>query len=579
MRDLDTLMFHPITEKITKLICTTFQNDNPMFFRILLSFHLTKMAAMMRVNVESEDMGSIPVNMYAINLASSGQGKGKATNLIEENIINQFTSIFLTQTWPAVVEMNLAKLAVERAQINGDDIDLVEQALKREFDSLGVYNTTFDSGSVEGIKEIRHKLLMCAAGSINMEVDEIAKNLSKNADLLAVMLELYDVGKVKSKLTKNAKDNIRREEIPGRTPTNMLMFGTPTQLMDGCKTETEFISWLETGYARRCLFGYSKEATKNLNITAVEVYKAKTDKKIGAFIKQLSAKFGALANIANYDKTITMSEKVSLQLIEYQLDCEKRASLMGEHEAIEQAELSHRYFKVLKLAGGYAFLDGQAEVSEDNLYYAICMAEESGKAFHSLLKRDKNYVKLGKYIASTPREVTLVDLAQDLPFFKGSKQVKEEMLNMSVIWGYKNHVIIKRTVQNDIEFITGETLKKSDLENMVLSYSEDISKGYRNAHAPFNKLYKLMTKPELNWVNHHVKNGKRDSNSVIPGCNMIVLDVDDGPTVKNAALLLKRYKFLLHTVTAGEHGHHLWRLGIDPTQHYPVLTGNFSSDC
>ena len=32
-------------------------------------------------------------------------------------------------------------------------------------------------------------------------------------------------------------------------------------------------------------------------------------------------------------------------------------------------------------------------------------------------------------------------------------------------------------------------------------------------------------------------------------------------------------------VTAGEHGHHLWRLGIDPTQHYPVLTGNFSSDC
>ena len=42
---------------------------------------------------------------------------------------------------------------------------------------------------------------------------------------------------------------------------------------------------------------------------------------------------------------------------------------------------------------------------------------------------------------------------------------------------------------------------------------------------------------------------------------------------------LSHFSFSVIYVTAGEHGHHLWRLGIDPTQHYPVLTGNFSSDC
>lgn len=72
MRDLNTLTFHPVQEKIVKLLCEMVQNDNPNFFRVLLCFHLAKLAGVMRADIATDDRGNIPINMYAINLASSG---------------------------------------------------------------------------------------------------------------------------------------------------------------------------------------------------------------------------------------------------------------------------------------------------------------------------------------------------------------------------------------------------------------------------------------------------------------------------------------------------------------------------
>ena len=74
MRDLKTLTFHPTAEKIVDILCKKTQNTNPMFFRVLISYYLAKITAMMRVKIATQDRGEIPVNLYAINLAPSGQG-------------------------------------------------------------------------------------------------------------------------------------------------------------------------------------------------------------------------------------------------------------------------------------------------------------------------------------------------------------------------------------------------------------------------------------------------------------------------------------------------------------------------
>lgn len=547
MKTFDEMEYHPASEKLVSILCNKTQNSNPLFFRVLVGYYFSLVASMMRTTIVTHDRGDIPVNMYALNLSTSGSGKGFSTNIIENEVINQFRARFLEETFPVLAENNLPKLALKRANRKSTDPDEEMARVQKEFDSLGSLMFSFDSGTSPAVKQMRHKLLMADAGSMNLQIDEIGSNLVGNVEILNTFLELYDVGLVKQKLIKNTADSVRNEEIVGRTPTNMMLFGTPAKLLNGSKTEEELYSMLETGYARRCFFGYSRASNKATAMTPEEVYLQLTNQDSNTYLAELSDKLEALADIINVNKRLVMSKETSLLLIEYRLKCEREAELYPEHEEIKKAEISHRYFKALKLAGAYAFVDDSPELTQEHLYQAIKLAEESGNAFNKLLTRDRPYVKLAKYIATCKRDVTQADLVEDLPFYRGATGQKAEMLSLAIAYGYKNSIIIKKSFSDGIEFLRGETLKETDLSKMVLSYSTDITTDYRNECAPFDQLHKLTQAPGLHWVAHHLNGGYRNEENCIPGFNLVVIDVDGGVSMSTVKLLLKNYKFLMYT--------------------------------
>jgi hypothetical protein len=90
--------------------------------------------------------------------------------------------------------------------------------------------------------------------------------------------------------------------------------------------------------------------------------------------------------------------------------------------------MDHRYFKVLKLAGCYAFLDYSPVIAIDHLDYAIRIVEDSGEDFKRLMTPEYNYEKLAKYLAALNQPVTLPDLEYALPYFRGSRQQKEYLM-------------------------------------------------------------------------------------------------------------------------------------------------------
>lgn len=547
LKDLSTVAYHQTSEKLTDILCKKTQNANPLFFRVLVAYYFAKVASMMRCSIDTPDRGLIPVNVYALNLAVSGSGKGHSTNILEEQVINQFRERFLEETFPEVSETNLAKLATRRAiKKNTDDDDELARVYK-EFEDLGNLAFSFDSGTTAAVKQMRLKLLMANAGSMNLEIDEIGSNLLGNIDVLTTFLELYDVGKVKQKLTKNTAENKRGEDIVGRTPTNLLLFGTPSKLLNGGKTEEEFYSMLDTGYARRCIFGYSKGVSRNGNMTPQELYDIMTDSSAETFINDLSARMSLLADPANFGLKLSMSKDVALTLISYKIQCESIAEALPEHDEIRKAEISHRYFKALKLAGAYAFVDESMAVTEDHLYAAIKLVEDSGEAFTALLTRERNYTKLAKYIVSVNREVTHVDLVEDLPFYKGSQSQKQEMMTLAIAYGYKNNIIIKRHFENGIEFLRGESLKETNIEKLIIAHSGDLASGYVPDYAPFDKLDRLTQQPNYNWTNHHLIDNYRKEDNAKPGFNMVVLDIDDGTPIDTVRLLLKDYTYHIHT--------------------------------
>lgn len=564
--DLSGVKHHPVVSELTDLLCNQTQNQDRAFFHVEVAYFAAKVASTMGAVMLTQDRGEIPVNLYALLLASSGYGKGHSIYIMEQQILGGFKKTFVEDTLPLVAEDAMWALAREKAiKSQGDEAEEFEK-ISKEYKSYGTYPFTFDSGTVPAVKQLRQKLLISKAGSINLQIDEIGSNLLGNAELLNLFLELYDQGMVKPKLTKNTAENVRGEELEGRTPSNLLMFGTPSKLFDGGTTEDNLYSFLETGYGRRCLFASGVSDNPN-NQDPEEVYKRLINPNNSAAIRHWEAKFQALADQDLYGWKIDVPYHVGVKLMEYKLACEAHARELPEHEEIRKAEISHRYFRALKLAGTYAFVDQAAEIDiEEHLKPAILLVQDSGESFQKILNREKPYARLAKYVASIDGEVTHVDIMENNPFYGRSSTQRNEMMNLAIAWGYKNHIIIKKKYADGVEFFSGKTLKETDLNELTLSWSDDYAYNYTNETAAFDQLHRMTQAPGLHFLNHHLiagdkSEGHRHDKNIIVGFNMVVIDVDGGTTVDTAAALMEGYKFLLYTTKSHDSdGEHRFRM-------------------
>lgn len=567
MIDLTGVTHHKALEDIVDVLCNKTQNTDRGFFRTEVAYFLAKMASSMRAIIVTKDRGEIPVNLYALALATSGFGKGHSVNIVETEFMKGFKSRYMQDTFPVLAEANLWKIANARAARNGTDAQEEFDAAEAEFRRAGAFPFTFDSGTPPAVKQLRHKLLLSDCGSINLQIDEIGSNLIGSTDVLTLFLELYDQGMVKQKLTKNTAENQRSEEVDGKTPTNMLLFGTPSKLLDGAITEEQFYSMLETGYARRCLFGWGQHDRKAFNTQSpAEIYNKLIQPSNTTATQQWANHFHNLADPAMFNWKMEVSDAVGIKLIEYKSACERAADDMPEHEDIKKAEISHRYFKALKLAGAYAFVDQSNEVMMEHLMSAILLVEESGEAFQRILNREKPYVKLAKYLAEvgkTNTEVTHADLIEALPYYKSGVAARNEIMNLAMAWGYKKHIIIKKTFIDGIEFFKGETLEETNIDEMILSYSDSWAYNYgAEGRVPFSELPNLTQAPDMHWANHMFKNGHRAEENVIAGFNMIVLDLDGGVRLETVHELLKEIKFMTYTTKRHTEDEHRFRLII-----------------
>jgi hypothetical protein len=553
MIDLSGVEHHPALTEMVDVLCNKTQNIDRGFFQVEVAYFLSKMASNMRASIITKDRGEIPVNCYALALATSGFGKGHSVGIVEDEFMKGFKRRFMEDSMEVIAETNLWKIANDRAARKGTDQQEEFDRTVKEYNSAGAFPYTFDSGTPPAVKQLRQKLLMANCGAINLQIDEIGLNLIGSADVLTLFLELYDQGRVKPKLIKNTAENQRNEELDGKTPTNMLLFGTPSKLLDGGQTEEQFYSFLDTGYARRCLFGWGRLSKRShLSKSPEEIYKLLTTSSNDAMVKKWSAYFHQLADPACFGWKMAVEDDVGIKLLEYKIACECAAENMKEHEEIRKAEMSHRYFKALKLAGAYAFVDGSVEVEMDHLMSAILLVEESGASFQAILTREKAYVKLAKYVAEADNEVTHTDLLEALPFYPKSNAAKNEMMTLATAWGYKQHIIIKKSFIDGIEFFKGETLAETNLDEIIVSYSDHWAYNYLAEKVPFDQLHLLTQADNMHWTNHHFKNGDkgqghRAEENVLTGFNLVVIDVDEGVSLDVAHELLKEYRFLTYT--------------------------------
>lgn len=568
-RALGTTPHHPVIEQMVDIICNKTSNQDRPFFRVVSAYFMAKMAASMRAVLKTADRGDLPVNVYAVALANSGFGKGHSIAIIEKQFIGGFKKRLLDETFPVVSAKHLYDRACDKALLSGKSPEDEQLKLEKDFALKGAYTFTFDSGTKEGVRQIRDKLLLAGIGSINFQVDEIGSNLIGNTDILTLFFELYDQGEIKTKLVMSTSEKVRGEELDGKTPANALLFGTPATLYDGFTVEEKFQAFLEAGYGRRSIFAWGCTPDKNsrARTSGRDKYRQKIQPINVQTVDLLANQFALLADPSRFGWQITVPDTIGEELSIYEEICIARAASMATHDTVRKAEMEHRYFKTLKLAGAMSFVDGDAELTMDTLYQAIKLVEESGEAFDNMLKREKNYVRLARYIAEKGGELTHPELNEALPFYKSGTGARTEIMGLARDWGYRNHIIIRKSFKEEgIEVFTGETLQKTNLDRILFSWSEHMAFNYNPDQGPFDQLSQLVQGPGLHWCNHTFENQHRAEVNAHPGFNMIVLDIDGGIPLHVAHDLMKDHMFMTCTTKRHTDAQHRFRMLI-PTNY------------
>ncbi len=529
-------------ERILNVLQNKMVNSNHGFFSNLVMYKLAQLSSNMHATVSFAGGKKIPTNIYVLNLATSGFSKGRGNKFLEDEVFSDFKEKFTKHVMidrpKAVVTSNAEQIAL----ISGERPDLVENGLWKIITELPQYVYAYGSGTTtEGLKGMMTKLSMIRTGAVSIEIDEIGSNLTTNKEVMDTLLESYDAGLTKNKLKLTSSNG----EIENPVPTNLMMFGTPSKLFDGGKTEEELISFLDTGYARRLLFGYVHNETKKMS--AADRIASLTDTTLEAEISTLCGELGLLGTTAKYAVDNELDSDANIALFEYQEACEDVASKFKSHEDIQKTEMEHRYFKVLKIAGTYAFIEGSPYVVKRHIEEAIEVVQESGEQFNKMMQKDKAYIRLAKYIAEeNGASITYADLTTDLKFFKGSESQKRDMIMLARSWAASNNVVITERISNDITYFTGEMIKETDLNKMIVSTSVEFADNYKPIFGEWDNFKKLVTM-DINFSTHHYTDNHRDDSKAKRKFNLLVLDVEDSVPLDMAKRLMKDYKAIYYT--------------------------------
>ncbi len=546
LKDVD---HHPILSDVVDILCDRIQSADKPFIRNLTMYHLGVCAATMHAVVDSEGFGQFPVNIFNIALGGSGRGKGFCTRMLEDNLLKGFRDRFVNITEPQLAEFNIQRRAAHRAINKATNDDQEIALLAKQFAATGSYAFSFDNSSEPAIKQLRQHIQISGCGSLNLIVDEFGMNLERSSEAMKVYLELYDHGQIKDKLTKHSGDNYRYDPLTDPTPGCAFFFGAPDMLFAGGHTEDNFYSFLRQGFARRTLFSIAQENDYQETRTISEIYDDMRKSVQETINTPLVDHFTQLADSSRINWTITMPDNVGKRVVAYRLNCQLRSSKMGHNQGdtIGMTEMEHRYSRVIKIAGIFAFIDGTANMTIDHVNSAIKLVEESGAALGKILNRPMAHQRLAHYIADSATPLTFAEMKEQLPYVPKSMPQIKELMTLAIAYGYKNNIVIQKAFDDSVEVYTGDSLKETDTDNLIVSYSNHLAHDYQTDVAPFDKLQLLATAPNIHFCNHRFKNQHRLKTNFIPGFNMIVLDVDGTVSIKAAQELMSEYIYFAYT--------------------------------
>jgi hypothetical protein len=92
------------------------------------------------------------------------------------------------------------------------------------------------------------------------------------------------------------------------------------------------------------------------------------------------------------------------------------------------------------------------------------------------------------------------------------------MMNLAATWGYKNNIIIKKSVRRSDRVLQGRDPEETDLNDHDLQLQRPLGLQLpvQTRRSPFEQLHMLTQVPDIHWANHHFKHGHRSEENDHP---------------------------------------------------------------
>lgn len=554
---IDRAGYFPFQEKLLKLITDRVGNHtSDTFFRVIIANFFCQLAGCMRVQIKTSFNRDVMINAYTCGIMESGSGKNYSIDIMNE-LMSSFREIIEYKgIGKERGEEYRNNLAMQDTVKRGIEFSDAKAEIDAQFENEGEVPWEIVKSTEAALRQAVKQCQLSGWGSLNMFFDEIGLVLPELNELTALGLQLYDKGMVGASLTKVTRENTRYAHRNIPIPVNMLWMGDPTKLFDGGETEALFNSLLSTGFARRMLFavGHAPEVDTNLN--SASLYERKKESFDETTENEIINYIASLANKNFFDKRIISPESIDKDYVaSYEVYCKNRSLEDKEADNTVKVELTNRWYKAIRLAGAYAFIDKSDEIKPEHIMAAFKLVEDCGNDLYVLLHQDKPHVRLAKYLVKQNAPVHRADLVEKCKFFKSSKASQDAMLDRAREWAYSNHITIKTFTRGKIDFFKAEYYKETDLNKLIISCSKHQAYNFENKEVAFDKLINFGSIDNFIWSAHHYTydpinqnlGNKRNKDFVIGDFNLIVLDIDEGTTIEDAQMVFKDYKYVLYT--------------------------------
>ena len=507
---------------------------------IATCYKMAQVASNLRATIDNGEEKNVILNFYGFSIMDSGKGKNRTLATLDSYVFGGFFEAFHEAY--LMRKNRIKREYIQELENKGyEKADAIELA-EEEFASVVDWVSDMEESTPEGLRTMRESMHLVGLGASSLDIDEIANNIGKNSDVLVALLGIYDSGNSKSKVIKSQK---KYENVFG-VPANLIGYGSPDRLFDGGKVEDDFILRMSEGLARRSFFAYPKAYPVDTKDPREAVA---LDREAIAGLFKLKEKYydqlAALCTPKNAEKQIKMSDEASIELMIYNKMNEEKAETDSTLEHAERLEVENRGWKVLKLAGVFAFIEGADEVLKEHIDQAAYVAEMSGEAFSRMVNQPPYYQRMFEFIRDN-KDCTVVDIAEN-KWWKGTVRDKNEMFNMCKAYGFKKDHLFRKKVIEGVEFYSFESIPKTDPNKCIISVSRHITEGFVTNSAPFHELHEGVCAEGLKYSAGTFKDGYRNLENYEGKQNLIIIDIDDGMKLETAKLMFSEYKCMIAT--------------------------------